>query len=146
MHTQMLTCMLVLAALSVPVMAKMRAPLPDKLLAARTVYLENWTGDADLVDDLYEELQLWNRFKIVTDKSKADLIVRLSVSTYVRSQPQIKAESGAYVTLPVYPSRLHFSLVDPGTGDLLWTDTDGSLDKYGAKSLVKKIRKRIEEP
>jgi hypothetical protein len=61
-----LLCIVVLGLLTFPVLAKVRAPLPDKLLAAKTIYLENWSGDADLVDDIYEELQGWNRFKVVT--------------------------------------------------------------------------------
>jgi len=55
-----------------------RAPLPDKLVHAKTVYLENRTGDQKLADGVYSQASAWGRWEFVTDRSKADILLVLS--------------------------------------------------------------------
>lgn len=67
---------LVLICFSSTVYAKAKhAPLPDELLAAKTVYLVNNTGYQSALDTAYDQFQRWGRFTIVTKKESADIVV-----------------------------------------------------------------------
>ncbi|SRR6266576_928489 len=54
------------------------APLPEKVVKAKTVFYVNDTGNSRFGDDLYRELKKWNRWEVVTERSKADLVLVLS--------------------------------------------------------------------
>ena len=62
---------------SAPINGKYQ-PLPDRVMAAKTVFLINETENSRFGDDLYQELRKWNRWQVVSDKSKADLLLVLS--------------------------------------------------------------------
>jgi hypothetical protein len=70
----------VLSSAVVVVGQKAYAPLPDKVVAARTVMLVNQSGTARFGDDLYHQIKAWNRWQVVTDRGKADLVLVLSPS------------------------------------------------------------------
>jgi len=53
------------------------APLPEKLLKAKTVYIDNH-GSAKLRDQAYEELKKWGRFSIVEKRDGADIVLVLA--------------------------------------------------------------------
>ena len=53
------------------------APLPNGLLSAKTVFLENKTGYQSALDTAYDQFQKWGRFSIVQDKDSADIVVVL---------------------------------------------------------------------
>jgi|GEM_PF-6079605 len=57
------------------------APLPEKVVNAKTVL--NDTTSSRFGDDLYQELRKWNRWQVVTDKKKTDLILVLSQRDYI---------------------------------------------------------------
>jgi hypothetical protein len=59
------------------------APLPDELLKAKTVYIDNQSGLATLGDKAYDELSKWGRFKIVSSAKDADLVLLISAHAYV---------------------------------------------------------------
>jgi hypothetical protein len=138
--------MLIVALL--PMLAKVRAPLPDKLLAAKTAYLENQSGDAGAGDRLYEHLQKWGRFTVLTDKSKADVVILLSRVEYQgRKFEPASNESGAVPSYrPTYGTRIFLSFIDRQTGELLWShsETPGTVG-HAVKTLVKEIRERMDE-
>lgn len=54
------------------------APLPEKVVRAKTVFLINQTGISRFGDDLYQEIRKWNRWQVVAEREKADLILVLS--------------------------------------------------------------------
>src|SRR5258708_36029280 len=62
---------------------KAYAPLPDKVVAARTIILVNESGTARFGDDLYQQIVAWNHWQVVTDRGKADLVLVLSPSDTV---------------------------------------------------------------
>src|SRR5689334_3385529 len=62
---------------------KAYAPLPDKVVAAKTIMLVNESGTARFGDDLYQQIVAWNRWQVVTDRGKADLVLVLSPSATV---------------------------------------------------------------
>ncbi len=54
-----------------PALAKtMKAPLPAKLFQAKSIYIDNETGDVNDLDKAYTALKEWNRYDIVSDKEK----------------------------------------------------------------------------
>src|ERR1700680_542731 len=70
---------------TIPALAKdLKAPLPEKLFQAKSVYIDNQSGNADIRDKAYTVLKEWNRYEVVQDKSKADLIYVLTISSEVR--------------------------------------------------------------
>ncbi len=50
-------------------------PLAPQVLSAKTVYIDNHTGDQKVADQAYQELQKWGRFEVVSDVTKADLVL-----------------------------------------------------------------------
>ena len=52
--------------------------IADKVVAAKTVMLVNESGTARFGDDLYRQIRAWNRWQVVTDRGKADLVLVLS--------------------------------------------------------------------
>jgi hypothetical protein len=95
-----------------------RAPLPAELMQARTVYIQNYSGQAGWADGCYGELQKWARFKIVSDPKAADLVFRLSYG--VRS------------------GRAALDVIQASTGKMLWSETSA----WSIGSVVKEDRAR----
>jgi hypothetical protein len=54
------------------------APLPKRLLEAKTVFLVNTSARVEVLDQAYKELKSWGRFVVADDQSKADLILVLT--------------------------------------------------------------------
>jgi hypothetical protein len=59
-------------------------PLPPQVMGAKTVYIDNQSGEARIGDRCYTQLEKWGRFKIVQDRKQADLILLLSAHEYTR--------------------------------------------------------------
>jgi len=131
------------------------APLPEKVVAAKTVFFVNDTGNSRFGDDMYQELRKWNRWQVVGDRSKADLIFVLSQRDSVEGLVTTgtatatgNAASGTAVTAPVKTSSWYIYLVAPN-GETLWTTRHtlgGRLwQSWGsvARSLLADVQKRI---
>lgn len=113
-------------------------PLPDAVIHARFVFLENETGFHELEYTTVLELSKWGRFDLAESREKADLILRLDNGNHVRVVPegQFPSNKGvnAFSEEPVPPGYTRIALLDPKTGALLWSDvhkTDGGKVKNG---------------
>jgi len=61
--------------------------LPAAVFAAKTIYIDNQTTDASLQNAAYMALTKWGHFQVVESPQKADVILRLTGSSYVHSVP-----------------------------------------------------------
>lgn len=112
-------------------------PLPDAVVRAHTVFLENDTGFNELEYSTIFELTKWGRFDLVDTREKADLVMRLESSSHVRVVPDGQfpsngGDSAADTAIP--PRHTRISLIDPKTNAVLWSDThktDGGKVKNG---------------
>ena len=113
-------------------------PLPDAVVHARSVFLENETGFHELEYSTVLELSKWGRFELAGRRERADLILRLNNGNRVRAVPEGELPTGKSIDAlseePVPPGYTRIALVDPKTGALLWADvhrTDGGKVKNG---------------
>jgi hypothetical protein len=136
---------------------KTHAPLPEKVLTAKALFIENH-GRADIADKAYDELKKWGRFDIVTDRSKADMILVLSVdegsttsgTTSVYHPPDDKNWGGTWshgTTSSSSSSYVHLTLLDSKTGEALYGDTRLWRWRWSnpTRDAVQELRQRIEE-
>jgi hypothetical protein len=109
-----------------------RASLPSRVLAAKTVYVENQTTTAELQNTAYTELTKWGRLQIVDTPQKADIVLRLSNGNYVKfvpggenapvAEPKAGQNNFAGADEAVPPGSTRISVIDPKTGDSVWSD------------------------
>ena len=119
------------------------AAQPQKQLArssiiqsAKSVYLEDKTGMDAVGNKALAQLKKWGRFQIVQDRKQADLIFMLSADPYkggyiITSGGQTGTVENGHIDedrVPNYnrqaPVRYVFlTVIDPKTGDTLWSDS-----------------------
>ena len=138
---------------------KMYAPLPDKVAAAKTVFFVNESGTARFGDDLFRQIKAWNRWDVVGDRDKADLILVLSPSDTVpivvttasaTASAQHASGTGMTVSGNMQTQHWHLYILDAKSGENLWR-ADASMGgklwrSWGsiAKSLLSDIQKRLK--
>lgn len=103
------------------------APLPDKLVSARTAYLQNDSGEQGFADVMYQHVQAWGRWRIVTDKSDADIVLALDHKDGLHNY-------------------FYLRISDSETGQLLWTARkDAAIRVWNrvAKALLANLIRRL---
>lgn len=138
--------------LSTAVLAKEKyAPLPDQVMRAKTVFIDNQTKDAQRTDEAYRELP--KRFTIVSDRSKADLVFVLTMKEYegiassnTRVSNQI-AGSGTTITtgggVYTYTSGSVTLEIRDANGTV-WANTKPFSRKGATRDLMRDLKDRIE--
>jgi hypothetical protein len=161
-----LTTLLVLAMLTSTAVAKDKSllPLPPQVLAAKTVYIDNQSGEAKIGDRAYQEIKKWGRFQVVTGRKQADLIFLLTAREHtggyvttggnttgsVDSSGNINTSSSPTYTTPETVGYTYLTLIDPKTGDNLWSESKRWGNLYtgfhsATKGLIDELQKRINE-
>lgn len=102
------------------------APLPEKIVAARTVFLQNDSGEQGFADAVFRQLNNWGRWRIVTTRSEADIVLSLDHKDYFIS------------------NNFFIRILDRESGEVLWTaKKDVAIRIWG--NLVKKLLSDIEK-
>ena len=113
------------------------SPLPFSILSARTVYIDNQSGFAELSNVAYLELSRWGRFEPVESATKADLSIVLTGSSYVRVLATSETPSYDAKKVGLRPAEMpeaapagftRVTLQDVKSGKTLWSGlvkTDG---------------------
>ncbi len=147
----------VLSALLFPVQVQANgkhAVLPMKVLTASTIYVDNQTTSAELQNTAYIELSKWAHFQIVDSPEKADIILRLSGGTSVKFVPG-NGEPPAYDSKSakqnwmgadeaVPPGSTRLSLIDPKTGNPLWSDVHKTDNPKAASRMLDGLREAFD--
>jgi hypothetical protein len=60
-----------------------KLPIPQQIMTAKTVYIDNRSGYADLGDRAYDEIKKWGRYQVVDSPEKADLVFLFSAKEYI---------------------------------------------------------------
>jgi hypothetical protein len=113
--------------LAIQVSAKQQklAPIPTKVMQAKTVFVENHSGFDRARDEFADELGKWNRLHIVYNKTGADLLAILTVQNGYRTT--------------------QIAFVDPVTGNKIWTNSMAWSDRGAVRDLMGDLKQRIEQ-
>jgi hypothetical protein len=128
---------------------KEHAPLPSQLFSAKTLFIEN-QASADTADRAYDELKKWGRFEIVTDRTRADLIMSLSIKLpeHTGGHVSVWNSDGTYSSGHVSGGTLgytYLTILDAKTGESLYSDTKRWVAFGSAtRNMIKDLQKRIE--
>jgi len=153
----------VLILLALPAFAKSnKMPLPQQVMNAKTIYIDNQSGHAEFGDRAYDELKKWGRYQIVDAADKADIILLLSAKEYVGGyrtstnhhttgnvddNGNINANTyGSGTSRAVVTGTTFITIVDTKTGASLWADAKpwGNW-KSATRGLVKELRDRVKD-
>jgi hypothetical protein len=121
--------------------------LPPKVIAAKTVaiYCQPCPrGLAAARRMAFEQLLDWPRFEIVPNPDKADLILMFSANPYLGDYITRERPDERRVSVDI----TYMTVVDPNTGDALWSDSKQSgsmLVGRATKDLIAEFRQQLEE-
>ena len=133
-----ITAALALVLVVSPIHAKdQHAPLPASVIAAKTVYIDNQTGHAEITDRAYDALSKWGRFKILNDAKDADLILQFTADTKGRPTPP-------HNDIDISPTPVLFSVLDQ-TNNKLWFASKNRPFTSQTRLDIDEFKKRIEE-
>lgn len=125
------------------------AQLPQAVMAAHSVFVENETGFVELQYTAVLELSKWGHFQQAESREKADLVLLLSSGTHVHAVPdgQYPRTTGlnAFTEEAVPAGQTKVALVDPKSGATLWSSfhkTEGAKVKNG--HLLDELRQAYE--
>jgi hypothetical protein len=129
--------------------AQDHAPLPERLVTARTVYLVNDSGDLKVFDKFYQEVKEWNHFAVVTSRDDAEIVMVLTSNPgYVVSVVTGTVVPGGSVvgTAVSVPSEyLCLKVFSSATAEVLWSDKTEKwvTSGHAPSKLVSNLKKRM---
>ena len=141
---------------AVPVRAnEKRASLPSKVLSAATVFVDNQTTSAELLNTAYTELSKWGRLQVVDAAQKADIVLRLSTGNSVKfvpggesappADPKIAKQNFVGADEAVPPGSTRISVIDPKTGNSIWSDIRKTDNPKAATHLLDGLREAFDK-
>lgn len=152
--------------LAVPCLAKTKplpkAPLPDSVSKAHSIFLENGGGSDTVYDTLYGEMKSWGRFQIAPNPESADLVLEISFGVDKNGTSAVPLYN-SYTKQTTYYSQenidpqVHLSIYDAHTKSPLWSAVDHvklvrlrkNVDKERSASvtrLVEDLKSRLPTP
>jgi hypothetical protein len=112
-------------------------PLLASVMAAKTVYIDNQTGNSEITDRAYGALSKWGRFKILQEAKGADLVLRFTADADGRPTPP-------HNNIDVSPPPILFSVRDQ-TNNELWSVSKNKTFHSQTTLDIDEFKKRIEE-
>jgi hypothetical protein len=126
---------------SVALAAPKHAPLPDAVYQAKSVLIVNQTGYQSTTDGAYDALTKWGSLSVVSDRSKADLIITF---TYADDIVKGTTSWGAFsMAVQLRGSDDAIFQTSSGGGGFHVPSNRGG---FAAKDCVNQFRKRLTEP
>jgi hypothetical protein len=132
-----------------------RASLPSRVLSAATVFVENQTTSAELTNTAYTELSKWGRLQVVDTAQKADIVLRLSNGNSVRfvpggesapaADPKAGRQNFVGADEAVPPGSTRVSVIDPKTGNSLWSDIRKTDNPKAAMHMLDGLREALDQ-
>ena len=132
-----------------------RASLPSKVLSAGTVFVDNQTTSAELLNTAYTELSKWGRLQLVDTAQKADMVLRLSNGNYVKfvpggensqaADPKIAKQSFVGADEAVPPGSTRISVIDPKNGNSVWSDIRKTDNPKAATHMLDGLREAFDK-
>lgn len=146
-RNQVLVILIGVAMFFTPSLAKKseRPRLPAKIMQASSVYID-CVCPAELTvarEIATEQLKRWGRFEISNDSRGADLVFLFSGNPYLGDYLARNGSDTRKVSL----ASTILTVVDPSTGQALWSDSrrwGGSRIEAATKDLIDELRKQIE--
>ena len=133
-----ITAALALVLVVSPIHAKDKhAPLPASVIAAKTVYIDNQTGHAEITDRAFDALSKWGRFKILQNAKDADLVLRFTADTKGRPTPPRN-------DIDISPTPVLFTVFDQANNEL-WSASRNQPFRSQTRLDIDEFKKRIEE-
>jgi hypothetical protein len=140
----------------VPVHAnEKRSSLPSKVLSANTVFVDNQTTSAELLNTAYTELSKWGRLQVVDTAEKADIVLRLSTGNYVKFVPggqsapaadtKVAKQSFVGADEAVPPGSTRVSVIDPKSGNSIWSDIRKTDNPKAATHMLDGLREAFDQ-
>ena len=125
-----------------------RTIISPRILAAKSVYLDNETGYATVGREALQELANWGRFRVV-GRDQAQLLMILSTQEFNGNDFPDAGGFNDTVKLPRKPLNAFLTVIEKSTGDRLWIDSrpwGGLLTGKNSAGwrLVASFRKRVE--
>ena len=131
-----------------------RPSLPTSVLSAQTIYVDNQTTSAELQNTAYTELAKWGRFQVVDTPQKAEIVLRLSNGNYVKfvpggenvppHDPKVQKQNWMGADEAVPPGSTRISVIDPKSGNSLWSDIRKTDNSKGATRMLDGLREAID--
>jgi hypothetical protein len=153
--TQPLFLMAMLLAVAVAHANEKRATVPEKVISARTVYVDNQTNDAGLQHDAYLGLSKWGRYGIVDSAQKADLVLRLHGSSAVKFVPAGEANATYNPKLVsattadseelAPPGCTRLTVIDPKSGITLWSEVRKTTNPQEKGRLLEGLHDAVDQ-
>jgi hypothetical protein len=112
-------------------------PFPASLMAAKTVYIDNQTGDAKITERANDAISKWGRFQISKDAKDADLILRFTADTKGKPTPPNK-------DIDISPTQIHFSVLDQDHRELWFASKNKPFHSQTQMDLDE-FKKQIED-
>jgi hypothetical protein len=132
-----------------------RGSLPSKARSAGTVFVDNQTTSAELLNTAYTELSKWGRLQVVDTAQKADIVLRLSSGNYVKfvpsgenapaADPKADKQNFAGADEAVPPGSTRISVIDPKTGSSLWSDIRKTDNPKAATHMFDGLREAFDQ-
>ena len=132
-----------------------RGAIPSRVLAAKTIYIDNQTTDAELQHDAYLGLSKWGRYEIVDSPQKADLVLRLSGSSVVKFvpggdpaatyNPKPVSENPAAVEELAPPGCTRLTLTEAKSGTALWSDVRKTSNAQEKSKLLEGLHDAVDQ-